>query len=349
MKKMPCPENERGPGLIKRVGSMLVFAAIASVVVWVIGSLFKVFITPITWLWARDEDLNGGKQLGTDAITARTIQRTVYAEDVQDPMYQYISRFVERPLEHLNDSDNDVYQEWYERFDRGEVLDSDMRWAPEVYDFDHKICNEFLRYLEVQVNLHKGRLESGRFLKTIRKYYPEFEAKFSSVELAIEGLRRRNVKDAQRTAIKAELAQAGIPERIAITLSFLTLSSEELRERLLLVRKWISQGYSEEVVRVMAISGIRDEFVVEQGSILHSNGVDPQLAVDMLNGELVLSDILGVQEFASNFRNVMGDAAFVPSREDPSKTLLQAAVELEVEKTRKAHRRNVRNAMWRKS
>lgn len=348
MRKMPCPENDRGPSLAQRVGSTLFFVAIASVVVWIIGGLFKIIVTPITWLWASDDEL-GGRKGPADAITARTTQRTVYAEDTQDPMYQYISRFVEHPLDHLGDPDNDYYQKWYEQFGRGEILDSDLRWAPEVYDDDHKICNEFLRYLEVQVNLHEGRSEAGRFLKTIRKYYPEFEAKFSSIKLAIEGLRRRNVKAAQRAAIKEELAQAGIPAGIAVTLSLFKMSSEELRERLLLVRKRISQGYPERVVEVMAVHGIRDEFVVEQGNILYSNGIDPTLAVDISNGDLTQSDIRDVLGFASNFRNVMGDAAFAPSMEDHSKTLIEAAVEQEIEKVRKAHRRNVRNAMWRQS
>jgi len=349
---MPCPENAKGKSLGHRVIDTLVFAAAVTFVVYVIIGIAKFIFKPVTWLWASDEELDGGRkqQEATDAISARSARRAALADDSSDPMYQYIERFVESPGEYLGDPANDGFQRWYERFNRGEIMDSEMRWAPEVYDEDHRISTRFLKYLEVQVNLHRGHLrDSSKFLGTIRTFYPEFEPKFSSIIEAINGLRERNAKIAKRLAMTEELEKAGIPESVALTLGSMGLSREDLRERLTLAKQWVAPGYDAEVVRVMVINDVHDAAVVEQASILHSISVDPQLAVDMLNGKLAMSDIRKVEEFASNFRDIMGEAAFVPAREDPSKTMLQVAVELEVQKVRRAHRRTVRDAAWRQS
>ena len=344
------PKPPKGKSLASRVSSTPIFAAFISLFVYIILGILKCIVTPLTWIWASDEELDGGKskQKAMDSITARSVRRDAFAEDPRDPMFQYIDRFVERPMEHLGEP-NEQYNEWFEQYTRGEILDSDLRWAPEVYDLDHKICNQFLSYLENQVRLHKNHpVASVNLLRTIRKFYPEFEPNYNSILETIDGLRRRNNKRAERSKMSGEIEKAGITEGVALALGALNLGREELRTRIELARKWLAHGYAEEVVRVMVVNGVRDEGVVEQANILHEVNVDPQVAVDMANGKLTLNDVRRIEEFAVNFQDVMGDAAYAPAKEQPERTLMEVAIESEISRVHKAHRRDLRNAAWRK-
>ena len=344
---MPCPENAPRKSLGRRVGDTLGFAVIIVAVVWVIMEAVKLVFRPITWLWKSDEEL-GGVRSEKERIEDRTAKRETFAQDESDPMNQYITRFVDEPTSHLGDSKNEQYQNWYEQWKAGKVFDPELRWAPEVYEQSantRKLSVRFLDYLGTQVELAESQ-DTGSFLKTIQKYYPEFTPSLGTMKKEIDELRGREKHLVQRESMVAELNKAGIPEEVAIALGALKLDKEELRVRVALARKWTEKGYDSNVVKLLALHNVSDEDIAAIANTLDGMEIDPQIAVDLFEGRLYLEDVVQLQEFSKNFIETFGESAFAPSQENPDKSMLQAAIELETANVRRAHRSKLRGQAW---
>ena len=162
----------------ERLKDDLIYMAIGCIIV----NLFSRFIEFIT------KPLRA-PTLGPDEISERIEEvsekkeqaRAQYYEEIEadesDPMHQFQLRFlsnVEDYRARKNALENKKIKEWYLAWKRGEILDSGLRWAPEVI-LNEKFNPAFINYMKIQYTLHKSAsfVQKGLFYRTINKYFPE--------------------------------------------------------------------------------------------------------------------------------------------------------------------------------
>jgi len=152
-----------------------------------------------------------------------------------DPMNRYQEEFLRNP----GQGDSEIL-EWFTAWQKGEIPDSQLRWAPSIYgedidaedilDQDVTITAEFLDYLERQLQINAGAV-----LGTIKAQYPEFEPTLEGIRKDIAAYRTeiRNIsEDAQ---LRREINKIGLDGEYAEYL--LTRPAEVLREEALFLKK----------------------------------------------------------------------------------------------------------------
>jgi hypothetical protein len=196
----------------------IIFVIVGVVIYYLIVCTFKAIFSPLRYLFASDKELYAeDEQKALAKIDARKNIRQDYKFNENGMLAQYIERFQKNPAKYKDDSDNEVYQEWYDALKNGTLLDSCLEWAPEVYVedvvFNRSPNPEFLAYLGRQVSLHKHQAKFGErhtFLKTIRQYYPEFTAKLSVIPSQIDEMQEQVTSTKLREELVSEVMQKGV-------------------------------------------------------------------------------------------------------------------------------------------
>jgi hypothetical protein len=181
-------------------------------------------------------------------IEAKQEAREAYleriAEDANDPMFQFQARFIEDPKSYQGDPDNKIYKAWYENWKKGEVLDSNLRWVPEVYDGD-SFTPEFLEYMKIQYALHKKAswIDKTKFLNTIRQFYPEFSASFKGMAQDLARYSDMVNDETLQGELQEELKKYGLSEELADYLAKKDLSVKELQRQAEYLKSCAERGY----------------------------------------------------------------------------------------------------------
>ena len=181
-------------------------------------------------------------------------------------------------------------------WDRDEnALDSDLMAVPTIYDRDYNrkyyINEEFLDYLQQQVEMHLSSSfrDQHNFLRTIRKYYPEFTPKFSVIPSEIEAL-REEAKSARLTEeLIAEVVKSGIPDRIVKKLILRNADNPEGFKKDLAVAKKYNPCLIETLLFCLDHGYSPDKEVVQQLDrvlMLKSE----EMAVSLVKGEITYED-----------------------------------------------------------
>jgi hypothetical protein len=169
----PMPVKKSVKADLKETAFSFIIALIGY---YLIIGIWNIFAAPFRALLMSDK-----KKL------ARTIKIALEKKEMRDRILffsrevEYDEKLLQRVLVPVLDRDKDE-------------LDSDLMAVPTIYKKDCKLnyylSEEFLDYLQHQVELHlKGSFnDQHRFLRTIRKYYPEFTPKFSVITSEIVSL-----------------------------------------------------------------------------------------------------------------------------------------------------------------
>lgn len=140
------------------------------------------------------------------------------------------------------------YKDWYASWLRGEVIDSELLWAPEVYDGSlkgSKTFNEnFFNYLEIQIGLHRKAGMERHLEGTIRKFYPELTPDLNAIHEDIEEIRERIAARKIQKEIRAELVNTGLTEESAKIISKMDLRGKNLKSLIPVVKRFIEAGFN---------------------------------------------------------------------------------------------------------
>lgn len=210
--------------------------------------IIYVFVTIIEWFCApfyRKTTRNDYRQRIENKQDAREEYLEQIANDLNDPMYQYQIRFLEEVSTYRRDPDNKVYASWYESWKKGEVLDTTLRWVPVMYTESDEMTPEFVAYMKIQYFLHKDRagfLDRIKFMRTIRKYYPEFSATYRGMGEDLARYCSIITEYDMEETLRKEIKKFGLPDDYVDYLLEQEVSPKELREAALFFRDCVAEG-----------------------------------------------------------------------------------------------------------
>ena len=246
------------------------------------------------------------------------------AEDESDPMYQFQERFLEHPENHLRDPDNKAYKTWYENWRNGEVPDTYLRWVPDMYNSNgREMRANFIEYMKIQLTLHKKEsvLTRMNFLKTIRKYYPEFTATFRGLENDLARYETMVIEETLKKSLTREINKFGLPENLAEYLVEQDLSVEDLRKKAEFVKPLAKKGFS----NTTCICAIENNLNEEEAKVIEHVVVKMELprrvAIAFLRNEIDSKGLEKVYETAIEVRQHAVDLdqdIFAPWKDDKS-------------------------------
>lgn len=281
---------------------LLTVGAIYLVLYWI----FLVVTAPFKFLFMSDGQKLGAKiKRAKEKIACRDALRRKYAEDEGNPMNQYVNRFKLYPEEYREDPENEQYRLWFEGLKNGTLLDTELRWAPDVWreTADGKvITEEFLNYFARQAELHAERGVGIRmaFLKTVRNLYPEFTPRFSVIADEIEEMRERAKAGELYAELTAELEKKGVPKELAGELLKMNLGLEKLREAIVTVKRGLDRGYSQ----AMCLYCIRKNVDLDD-PFIEANGGTIGRVLDELEDEAMATAMIAQEFTEQEFANIV--------------------------------------------
>lgn len=303
----------------KSLGAQLqedvIFIVIGCFIIYVITGIFKVIFFPFRYLLMSNAQLEEEDiQKALQKARNRDFYLAEYDSNPSNPLYQYRQRFLENPERYENDPDNEVYMEWYKAWKAGQIMDTKLCWAPNVYiKRDHKryINPDFLNYFELQFELHQGFILRTAFLNTVRKYFPEFTPTSSGIRNDLEGLRYRSQEKHLYYTIVDEVVKLGLPEDIAKKLSKMDLSGIELKDLVGKVKKGIEHDLHPETAIFAAKRGFApdsDEAILAD-KLFKSVLPEPIIAA-YFDGKIDNKDTMVLIEKSQSVRDILGLGAF---------------------------------------
>jgi len=303
MSKKYVPERTKTAG--EMVKDYIFYAIVIGVVYFLITSVLKVLVAPFRILFLSDRQrFEARLEKARAKVCARELAREDYETSEDNPMVQYIARFKVCPEKYRNDPDNETYLQWYEDLKNGVLLDSELLWAPEIYVKDssgeNQYNQEFLDYLSRQLDLHEGSRDFGArvlFLKTIRRFYPEFTPKFSVMASEIADLNGRICTRNINSEVVQAIQKKGVSQKMAKNL--VGKSANEIVGAVDIIRKCQALGYGEAMGAFCVKYGFNPEHELAAGvdSILKATQ-NEELAKTLANGVLKPVEVTALVERA---------------------------------------------------
>lgn len=224
---------------------------VVMVVYWILVSLVQVLLEPFRILFMSDRQRFASKMAkAKEKIEKRVYNRKIYDEDPNNMLSLYLERFKIHPDKYVGDCNNDNILNWFNGLKNGILLDTDLTWAPEVYEGD-LISENFLNYLLNQVELHRNSSlrDQVSFMKTLRNFYPEFTPKYSVLLSEIKGFQEKAKAQALTQELTDVVIGSGVPDELAQELVKAYLTPKELKEAITVVRGCTVKGYGIEMGR----------------------------------------------------------------------------------------------------
>lgn len=215
----------------------LILTVVGYFIVYVVASIMDFILNP----FGKEEDIDK-KILEKISKKQQARMKRDLCTKYDDPMNQYHQRFVESPQDFRGDPDNDMYKEWFNEWRAGNILDSDLRWAP---SFEMEITSTFLKYLKRQMNLHAKAPLIRRllFLNTLHRYYPEFSPSLNYLARDIEKYEASMNQDDVQSKLKSEIEKFGLDETLANYLINKNLSASKLKKTVQSLKQCVEYGY----------------------------------------------------------------------------------------------------------
>lgn len=235
-KRIEIKQNSFGEQIIED----LTFVAIGCFVLYLICGFFKVIFWPVRYLFMSSEEIDRDDIIKAKKKVRMRNQRNLkFRDDSGDPLNQYI--------------DKGLNKEWYESWKNGDILDSLLKWTPEVYNESkgkRSINTDWVDYMENQTDLHKNAPWSSKylFLSTIRKYYPELTPSFTGIDNDLALLKKRVKKNKVKRKFANEIHKLGIPQKYADMLVNSDFNGDEVREKAKIIKKGLERDFCERAI-----------------------------------------------------------------------------------------------------
>jgi len=285
------PYNPPKKGIGEQLKEDLFFVIIASVIFYFIVEFFKLLFWPLQYAFMSNWEIEREEEKKADKKKeAREERAKLLTEDPFDPMNCYLDQ-VSDP-EKYNDG---TCVEWYRRWKKGEIIDSELKWAPPVYNKNGTLKVGFLDYFNIQIYLHRHFASwSGRrnFLLTIRKFYPEISANFNRMSRDIENLRDKSTKEKLEKELLSEIRKIGVPKEYADDLIKADLSGNEIRKKAKIIKKCLENEFNGTAIDTILQNGVDPDS--GEAHILNEitkNGMSGNVALAFAVGDIDVKEL----------------------------------------------------------
>lgn len=292
-------------------------------VVFVVGSVFiyytivcvlKFIFAPVRYLTMSSDEIEQERlEKAKEKIQNRTRQREVWAHDESDPLNWYVEHCLNKEGSGRNYS---RVLKWHRQWSKGRILDTRMRWAPEVYEGTEEsrhLSLAFVKYLERQLELHRaaGLMRWAGFAYTLNRFYPE-------VSVGLDTLKERARVASLGEKLVSEIADIGLSREVAGTLASLDVSGKRLHEIVTKVKALKKKGltdtglefyikYYDLMEKSPVISDVKVLVEIDQ---LLCKGVPDDIIMEYLNGQLSLEDLLQVLRDGMGYVDLVEEVAY---------------------------------------
>lgn len=305
MNRIPQPAPKQN--LNDQIRGDLIFLIIGCFVLYVVGRFFEWLFMPLRAISQKDTEARVEEKIAEKKY-ARTLR---FFYNPNDPMYQFQLRFVKEPENYKKDPDNEVYYAWFEEWKNGNIIDSTLRWAPNILD-GTKMRYNFLQYMKIQWALHKksSLLKRMQFTNTIHKYYPEFSASMKGLEEDLAQYEAEIDEEKLEKELQDEIQKFGLSEDLAKYLIEKDINSKELRIQAKFLKEYSEQGYCSEA----CICAVENNLSKEEANIVNDlvtkTCLPAKVAIAYVNGEMTKDDFDYVFIFMDNILESYGTEAF---------------------------------------
>lgn len=300
----PPPPVKKSAG--EQIADTLVYLVVCLAIYYLLVLLAKVFIAPFKFLFMSDRARFADKLVRSKAkIRDRELARDNYDTSEANPMYQYLVRFKYAPSEYKGDPDNAKYQEWFEDLKNGVVLDTELRWAPDVYS-NGTYNEDFLDYFSRQLDLHgKTDLKTKiRFMRTVRKFYPEFTPRFSMIPAELNDLYERLRSKKLKGELAEVISKSGVPAGLAKKIVKDGMSSSEVKAAVRTIQKCRAIGWSEASCALAVKHGYNpdehEDYFNEAVNNIVENTKNEEAALALIRGDISAEELTAIAKKAMN-------------------------------------------------
>jgi len=308
-KGMPKPQPNKSLNQQFREG--MFFLIIAYFFLYVVGQFFEFLFHPFTNTSATPEEME--KRIRERILkkqNARIRRMMRFHRDMNDPIVQFHLRFVNEPGNYEGDPDNSIYKEWFNEWRNGNIIDTEMRCAPQVFLKPKKMNSNFLDYLKIQWDLHKkdSALKRGLFCRIISKYYPEFTPTMNGLEEDIAQYEAEITESRLRNELSDEIQRFGLPVEVASYL--MDVPVEELHDKASAFKRCIEKGYGVDACIYGIERNLKDDMIEVIHEVIENTGLPAKVGYAYAKQEI---DIKGIEYLSNQMSFVLesyGENAF---------------------------------------
>lgn len=289
----------------------LIFVIIGCFIIYVVERFFSFILRPLHHM--SDEEINEKVEEKIQKKREARKSRLLRISQIEtDPMYQYYLRFIEAPKDFKNDPDNIQYNAWFQEWKKGNIIDSTLRWAPDVLKTG-KINPVFIEYMKIQLDLHKRASFSKRaqFSNTIYKYYPELSYGLKNMEKDLINYEAEITEADLQVELGNEIQKFGLPESIAGYLVEQDITPTQLRKTAKKFKDLIEEGISSEVCIFVHENDLDKEAAAIIYKITEQISLPPRVAYAYLKGEMSVDEVKELHDLIENVLESYGHDAFL--------------------------------------
>ena len=303
----------------QKIKEDLIFMVIGCIILSALDRFIEFVMKPLRSPTLGPEGL---KARAEEIARQKRLDREKYYYEVEenenDPMHQFQLRFltnIEDYRDKAEASNNKAFKEWYKAWKRGEVIDSRLKWAPEI-NIEEDYNPSFVDYMKIQLALHN---ESGSlfqkytFYETIRKYYPELtpnarglEYNLASIESVIK---EASLKDELKEAIKSY----GLPSDLA---EYLAKNNKpgKIKEQAEALKVLHDHGFQSSTCICAFENGLGVEYATVIDAVIE-RGFPPRVGLAYAKSEITADDLVDLSELLESLRNLYGEDVYKYSNE----------------------------------
>lgn len=244
---------------------------------------------------------------------AREIRLERINKNVSDPMYQYLLRFVEKPEDFKKDPDNKMYYRWFQEWKKGHVIDSTLRWVPNIFkNMREEINPVFIDYMKIQLDLHKkaSLIKRMIFSNTLYKYYPELSHNLKNLEHDLAHYEAEIASKAVHRELQIEIQKFGLPDNIADYLSDQNMKPGKLRRTAKAMKGYIEKGVSSDLCIFAHEHNLNENMIAAIHLITDQTDLPPRAGYAYLKNELTIEEAKELNEHMQRVMETYGNEAF---------------------------------------
>ncbi len=243
-----------------------------------------------------------------------------------DPMEQFYLRFVSHPEEYKNDIDNDVYSDWFDAWKKGKIIDSDLRWAPDIFKGildDDTLRPGFVQYMKIQLALHKrtSLLHKMVFTNTIFRFYPELTAGLKGLEEDLAHYETENDEDGAVSDLMDEIKAFGLPDELAEYLINKDTNARTLRKEAVILKEHTDNGFSPETCICALENKVKNQSYLKViDKMTTEAGLPARAAMARINEQITDEQLLELITHMEDLRGSWGMDIYEPAIDGDGET-----------------------------
>ena len=309
MTKLPQPTQINRT---EKLRGDVIFFIIAFFIIYLFTSFLNFLFRPLKALSAKEAADKVDEKI-EEKRTNRLLKKTI-GNLPEDPMEQFYLRFVDKPGDYRRDTDNEAYFAWFQEWKAGNIIDSNLIWAPDILDEHGEIRENFIHYMKIQLTLHKkaSLLKRMQFTNTIFRFYPELSASMRGLEedLAQYGAEIDEVN--AEALLEKEIRAFGLSQELAEYLADKDINAQKLREEAVFLKACTEkEGYDADVCICALENSITHDTALKVIKIIISDMELPgRVAMAFLNKELNQEQLTDIGQFMINICEQWGSDIF---------------------------------------